>query len=150
MAANSKDPNIKLLVFNGIKKSYRFWTQKFDIFGEDQPVHLLWATVQKRYGKSNVNTVKILVGHLILTANTDFPNLEVLFCDLKSCLEHYQPKVPLWETTFRFALLLMFCQYDVGGQPHVKSECPKRKEDFWRKEFRSNSKRPKVDGAKIP
>ncbi|ETV64094.1 hypothetical protein H257_18969 [Aphanomyces astaci] len=29
MAANSKDPNIKLLVFNGIKKSYRFWTQKF-------------------------------------------------------------------------------------------------------------------------
>ncbi|RHY41910.1 hypothetical protein DYB34_013694, partial [Aphanomyces astaci] len=61
-----------------------------DIFGEDQPVHLLWATVQKRYGKSNVNTVKILVGHLILTANTDFPNLEVLFCDLKSCLEHYQ------------------------------------------------------------
>ncbi|RHX96707.1 hypothetical protein DYB25_013769 [Aphanomyces astaci] len=29
MAANSKDPNIELLVFNGIKKSYRFWTQKF-------------------------------------------------------------------------------------------------------------------------
>ncbi|RLO06346.1 hypothetical protein DYB28_000257 [Aphanomyces astaci] len=29
-AANSKDPNIELLVFNGIKKSYRFWTQKFE------------------------------------------------------------------------------------------------------------------------
>ncbi|RHZ25469.1 hypothetical protein DYB37_007607, partial [Aphanomyces astaci] len=140
MAANSKDPNIQLLVFNGHKKGFRVWTQKFvqhlkalttakvglwlanqtsrpkpkitfedwlsgeppafkllskvlpdaftqqfkDAFGEDQPVHLLWAAVEKRYGESNVNTVKTLVGHLISTANNDFPNLEVLFCDLVS------------------------------------------------------------------
>ncbi|RLO06618.1 hypothetical protein DYB28_002852 [Aphanomyces astaci] len=61
------------------------FNQQFkDAFGEDQRVYLLWAAVEKRYGESNVNTVKTLVGHLISTANNDFPNLEVLFCDLKS------------------------------------------------------------------
>ncbi|RLO13629.1 hypothetical protein DYB28_015648, partial [Aphanomyces astaci] len=328
MAANSKDPNIQLLVFNGNKKGFRVWTQKFvqhlkalttakvglwlanqtsrpepkikfedwlsgeppvvhganeseqrwyshyrseqvqeirsllskvlpdaftqqfkDAFGEDQPVHLLWAAVEKRYGESNVNTVKTLVGHLISTANNDFPNLEVLFCDLKSARntinvhtqkylgrdmisedlivalvlgvlpnEYFGAQISLDEKGFnlvdveakligifgtkskkvimgmgsqsnsiyrgygqskgnhavnfvqsgdkkrkhgngptvgndvsvRGQCFYCFGQYNVGGQPHVKSECPKRKEDFGRKEFRSNitqkpnSKRPKL------
>ncbi|ETV79532.1 hypothetical protein H257_07516 [Aphanomyces astaci] len=289
MAANSKDPNIQLLVFNGNKKGIRVWTQKFvqhlkalttakvglckvlpdaftqqfkDPCGEDQSVHLLWAAVEKRYGESNANTVKTLVGHLISTANNDFPNMEVLFCDLKSARntinvhtqkylgrdmisedlivalvlgvlpnEYFGAQISLDEKGFNLvdvkAKLIgifgtkskkvvmgmgsqsnniyhgygqskgnhavnfvqsgdkkrkhgngptvgndvsvrgqcfycigqcFYCigQYNVGGQPHVKSECPKRKEDFERKEFRSNitqkpnSKRPKVGGTKIP
>ncbi|RHY03831.1 hypothetical protein DYB28_007250 [Aphanomyces astaci] len=95
MAANSKDPNVQLLAFNGNKKSFSVWTQKFiqhlkamtmvkvglcllskvlsdtftqqfkDAFGEAQPVHLLWATIEQYYEESNVNTVKTLVGQLI-------------------------------------------------------------------------------------
>ncbi|RQM24815.1 hypothetical protein B5M09_011561 [Aphanomyces astaci] len=99
MAVNSKDPNVQLLAFNGNKKSFSVWTQKFikhlkamttvkvglwlanhllskvlsdtftqqfkDAFGEAQPVHLLWATIEQCYEESNVNTVKTLVGQLI-------------------------------------------------------------------------------------
>ncbi|ETV76870.1 hypothetical protein H257_09308 [Aphanomyces astaci] len=79
MAVNSKDPNVQLLAFNGNKKSFSVWTQKFikhlkamttvkqfkDAFGEAQPVHLLWATIEQCYEESNVNTVKPLVGQLI-------------------------------------------------------------------------------------
>ncbi|RHY79400.1 hypothetical protein DYB26_014483 [Aphanomyces astaci] len=42
------------------------FTQQFkDAFGEAQPVHLLWATIELCYEESNVNTVKTLVGQLI-------------------------------------------------------------------------------------
>ncbi|RHZ32068.1 hypothetical protein DYB37_012509 [Aphanomyces astaci] len=65
----------------------QFVQQMKESYSEKEPIYRLWAEIEKKYGVSNVTTMKTATRKLMRVADGDFQSVEALFGELRT-LKH--------------------------------------------------------------